>query len=96
MAMVATISYYEPGEAAGRIIPSVAPLTVDPEKAGFVHSHISFVRSLDVQSHSFVRSISRRPITFIRSFDLSTSNHIRSFVRSLDVHSRFIFARLDA
>jgi SCY1-like protein 1 len=32
MALVATIGYYEPGESATRVIPSVAPLTVDPEK----------------------------------------------------------------
>jgi hypothetical protein len=31
MALVATIGYYEPGEAAGRVMPSVAPLTMDPE-----------------------------------------------------------------
>ena len=34
MALVATTEYYEPGESAGRVIPAVAPLLVDPEKAG--------------------------------------------------------------
>ena len=56
MAMVATISYYEPGEAAGRILPSVAPLTVDPEKAGVVESHSSRSFALDVHSNCYIRS----------------------------------------
>ena len=32
MALTATTSYYEPGEIAGRVLPAVSPLGVDPEK----------------------------------------------------------------
>ena len=31
MALVATIAYYDPGECAGRVVPSVAPLCADPD-----------------------------------------------------------------
>ena len=30
--MCSTVDFYEPGEAAQRVLPAAAPLTVDPEK----------------------------------------------------------------
>jgi SCY1-like protein 1 len=32
MALCSTVDFYEPGEAATRVLPAAAPLTVDPEK----------------------------------------------------------------
>ena len=32
MALCSTVDFYEPGEAAQRVLPAAAPLTVDPEK----------------------------------------------------------------
>ena len=32
MALCSTVDFYEPGEAAQRVLPAVAPLTVDPER----------------------------------------------------------------